>query len=379
MKKQFYFAANEIKISQRKWPFIILMISGIILSITGILMVFDYIRTFYIIEKLFFGTGIIIFAAGLLYLFSSHQIIVSINSSRGIIEIKNLYLLKRVATAFPVIHFSKIAILEQVKVHKKNVVYTTYQVYLESNTFTSLLLFEFPSREQAIELARKLQELILLDIYYQEKIFKKSNSKIKASNVPDEIKLSGDTRIKKIQKESETVLKWKNYYNLLSFLLISAIIYGFYYITSFIFIHKDGFNLENTRAYIISGIASFVVVLVFLINYSKTKIIRLDQAAIKYYTKICGIKTGKIQMHWDDIHCIRNAINAPVLSVFSKEAYSISQEIMELSAGKNEILKQKELPDRVHSLESRQLKIDVNALPVSDRIRLEQEIHNFMV
>jgi len=50
-----------------------------------------------------------------------------------------------------------------------------------------------------------------------------------------------------------------------------------------------------------------------------------------------------------------------------------------LSAGKNEILKQKELPDRVHSLESRQLKIDVNALPVSDRIRLEQEIHNFMV
>jgi len=379
MKSKIRFLANEIKITRTKGPVVQLLIAGLLLSSVGLLMLIGAIYSFLFIEKLLFGLGIIIFSGGLLLLFKQHNIIISINSSRGIIEIKNIYATKKVTGAFPISQFSKITVYERLVKQAKDKMVTVYEIYLNSNGYTTLLLTEFTEKEDAFEFANTFQELILLDIYYMEKVYKKSEFKLKASNAHNDIRLSDTTMLKKYQKESEIVYKWKREYPVLSLFFLIGILFGIYDIFHFVIMQGKDFIPVSFLEYAILGGLLFVMLLFYLLYYHQAKTIHLGREAITYHLSILGIKSKKADMNWDDVAQVWNTVSAPRLSIINKKGFELFEEIIELSSKKSTPEVQSEISERVDDFAKQQLVLDVAALPVSDRIKIELEILNFIV
>ena len=318
------------------------------------------------------GLGLLLIIMGFFLLPNSGGLRFSINSSRGILEIQNFSGFQKKTTAFPLDYFSQIIIQEHLQKKSRHKFLIRYEVFLETAASTYLLLADFPDKKQALAFVEKLSHILLLNVYYQQKLYTKAEFQVRTENVPEDITLSETSQLKKNQQEQSIVLTWKHTPGIFSWIAWFCSLTGIYYLLTYLI-------PGNTADYLVPIIVFILFLILAAFSLTNKSALYLGRESIRYKRSISGFELHFKSMNWDDVGKICNSIVSPRLLLFSLEMDEIIEEYLALLQTGTDIAGNVDLMTKLEFIKKEQLNLNVSCLSVSDRTRLEQEIMNFML
>jgi len=363
------YADNSVKISSSRMSFWLASIIGTLMLGTGIYF-FGRLHPY---DDLLLGFGMIFTAGGLFFFMSSEYHKIIIDRSQGSISILQSSNRAIVPLKIPINYYSLISVQENISGGSSERLSVSFDVSLVNRFGSSLFLVNFANRDRAYDFGKKLQDITGLDLAAESFIKEGKDAGYRGISIPVENRAG----FKKIDNANLTTLIWKSNYNILQYMLMAAILYGFFHIFYFVLLSEIGFSGMHTVLYALFGFICAVFLIIMAFNMLGRFFLLVSPDGLEYYSKIFGRKIGTRKMARSDVAFIKNTINMTTegIAVISRQGVGLINRLLKAAReGDESPMKFFSMADEILSLKDEMLVLNTSSLSIAEKLLIEEEI-----
>ena len=345
--------------------------SGIGLLITGIYLIFSHMSGGHLI----LSAGLVLSSLGLLFFLNSRYYKIYLNSDPGFISILESTFTQIAPFKIPIKRYSIISIQTKLTPDRKKNIVTSYEIVLMNEFGSSLHVAEFSGKDEALNFARKLQDLTGRDLYIDNTPVIKN---VKLKDVPV-MKLSVDlpdkTRIKKSFQNDTLSLKWKKSFSFFQYLFFLSLVYGFFHFFNFVLFADEILSLLRS---VVNGFLLFILFIVamtILLTNAGTFVLNIQKNVINYYWQFMGKWIRYREIARENVLMIKNTfdMNDGHIEIIGKDTFGF---IMKLVPEIKDIARTRlkddvTLQQLIHA-QNRIIRLEVSSLSINEKFFIEE-------
>ncbi|MCU0846446.1 MAG: hypothetical protein MUD12_01000 [Spirochaetes bacterium] len=363
------YADNSVKISSSRMSFWLVAIFGMLMLGAGIYF-FGRLHPY---DNLLLGFGMIFTAGGLFFFMSSEYHKIIIDRSQGSISILESSNRAIVPLKIPINYYSLISIQENLSGGPSERLSVSFDISLVNRFGSSLSLANFSNRDRAYDFGKRLQDITGLDLAAESFIKEVKDAGFRGVPIPVENRAG----FKKMDNANLTTLIWKSNYSILQYLLMAAILYGFFHIFNFVLLSEIGSSGMNAVLYALFGFICAVFLIIMAFNMLGRFYLLVSPDGLEYYSKIFGRKIGERKMARGDVAFIKNTINMTTegIAVISRQGVGLINRLLKAAReGDESPMKFFSMADEILSLKDEMLVLNTSSLSISEKLLIEEEI-----
>jgi len=251
----------------------------------------------------------------------------------------------------------------------------SYDISFMSTMGSALYIAGYSGRKEAMDFARKLQEILKVDIEYGFGSLRKALTPA-AAGVPVSFARPPKSGLTVRQDGPDASFSWKNSFNPAGYFFAAVMIYGFYHPYYFIarrFISGAAFD------YVIYGLFILAACIFFLsLLNALTGSQRMDCSPDRFgvHKKFLGFKIGKSSLTARDIGLVKHSIGAGdnTITVVTRKGLETMIRLSDVMNREEGMGPGLALAGEIFSLRKELVTVSVSSLSVGDRFYIEHEI-----
>lgn len=320
------------------------------------------------VDHLLIGAGIILMSGEILFFLNTRYLKIVINEEPGYISILESSFSAIRPIRIPLDYYKTIAIQ-----HSMSEDAAQYDILLVNRFGAAMLITSYNNLSQAIDMGKRLQQIMNIDLTSTEEFFTTLGGRSAASTSVAMPALEPTPTLNCTRDGNTSLIIWNNAKSLPYYILTFGILYGFFHILH----HAVIPHTSPVAGYILLpllGLIGILLIITMLMSILGNNYLRISPDGITYFTGIFGKKFAEKEMKRSSIGFFKNSLSqgSSTMQIVSNEGIVLLKKMMSR-------LEKQGSPDmtmlsEMMALKSEIIDVNVSSLTMADRLYLEAEL-----